>query len=82
MIHIQIKEGKLMPGGRILNGTEAWLPYENITHWKDGQFYRTYEGVRFRLNYFQDYVRIGKDRRIIGLSNVIVPKNHVITGKH
>lgn len=83
MIHLQIKEGQLMPGGRILNGTETWKPYENVNRRSDGQFYVYEDNIPFRLSIYQsNYARIGKNSRIIGLSNIIVPKHHVVTGKH
>lgn len=80
MIHIKIKQGKLLPTGRILNMTEKWKPVEDITWW-NGYFYLKHMEDEFRLFESQHYARITRINRIISLSDVIVPPGHVITGK-
>ncbi|XP_011313567.1 uncharacterized protein [Fopius arisanus] len=84
MIHIQIREGKLQPEGRILKGSDRWLPvrqYEYTTAGENGS-YSLVLGKKKRepLEMGRDFEFIRGDIRIFNLDDVLVPKDHIVVG--
>lgn len=67
VIHLQIKEGKLEPGGLIDNDTISWVPVSSIDvdNWLDKHKFHT-------LRY---------ESRSLDLDDLVAPKNYVLTGK-
>ncbi len=66
VIHLQVKQGKLMAGGAIDNETMSWvsLPQINVNNWRDRPKFH-------KLNY---------ESRGLDLDDLVAPEKYLVTG--
>lgn len=96
MIHVQIKQGKLEPEGRIKRGTEEWKILEKFKYTRSigrvgsevierDRFFNIKEripGSQFdRMAYGEDFAALLWHQRQINLDDLYAPQNYVVTGK-
>lgn len=85
MIQIQIKVGKLLPEGRILNTTEQWKALDDIiwdgySEW-NANFHKLKDGKTKMLKRNIDYDHVTKYHNTIHLDDIIVPEGYLVTGR-
>ncbi|KAK0089866.1 hypothetical protein PV325_004889 [Microctonus aethiopoides] len=88
IIHIQIKEGELMSGGRIKPKTERWVepenfkydPKETLNSRKVGSFFLSTGNNMTLMNHGKDFTFVTYFQRQINLDDVKAPSGYVVTG--
>ncbi|XP_063995013.1 uncharacterized protein LOC135172686 isoform X2 [Diachasmimorpha longicaudata] len=76
VIHIQIREGKLLANGQIMRDSERWVGVRHLKLETSGSY--TDEGVILQQGV--DYDSIHREGRRVNLDDVVVPKGHVVIG--
>ncbi|XP_034940428.1 uncharacterized protein [Chelonus insularis] len=76
ILHLQIEEGKLIPNGQILSGSEEWIPiddmnYADRTIYRNGHFARMHQCIEYHSVTSTDYWH---------LSDVIASPNFIVIG--
>nr|ABY19389.1 venom protein 2 [Microctonus hyperodae] len=88
IIHIQIKEGELMSGGRIKPETEHWIEPENFEYdpkgilksRKVGSFFLSTGNKMTLMKHGMDFTFVTFFQREINLDDVKAPSGYVVTG--
>ncbi|XP_063995655.1 uncharacterized protein LOC135173010 [Diachasmimorpha longicaudata] len=83
MIHLQIQEGRIRPGGLIEKGSQQWLPIPKLRYEQAGYFGRywiDYPSRSERLRRRVDFDFIRGAERAINLDDIMAPEGHVVIG--
>ncbi|KAH0534354.1 uncharacterized protein LOC123268200 [Cotesia glomerata] len=83
VVHVQIEEARLLPGGEIDTSTRRWVPLDDLVYRKntpEGGFWRVKGPEQIGLIFNEDYTFLSNEKKSLYLDEIVVGKDYVVTG--
>lgn len=83
VVHVQIEEARLLPGGEIDTSTRRWIPLDDLVYRKntpEGGFWKVQGTEQIGLVFNEDYTFLSNNKKSLYLDQIVVDKDYVVTG--
>ncbi|CAD6207367.1 GSCOCG00010201001-RA-CDS [Cotesia congregata] len=83
VVHIQLEEARILPGGEIDTSTRRWIPLDDLVYRQntpEGGFWKVKGTEQIGLVFNEDYTFLSHNKKSLYLDEIVVGKDYVVTG--